>query len=283
VYDKLQRVGFGFHDAVTSGQLINRALSDLQNVRSFVETAVLLSLEIALVVGGYIVLILALSPWLALVALAPLPIWTWYVLRFSRTIQPAAKAVMEAEDRNVSIITENIAGVHVVRAFATERLEVEKYNRSADGYFDRVRKRIRLFADFQPVIRTIATASYLTLFLAAGVMIVRGSLSVGALLVLGGAMSQILARLQQVSVINEQYQNAMVSARRLYEVLHADATVPEAPAAHRCRPAPGRCGSSTSRSGTARTSRCCTTCRSTCPAAAWSRSSGRPGRARRRW
>ena len=50
----------------------------------------------------------------------PLPLWTWYILRFSKQVQPAAKAVMEAEDKNVSIITENIAGVHVVKAFATE-------------------------------------------------------------------------------------------------------------------------------------------------------------------
>jgi ATP-binding cassette subfamily B protein len=239
VYDKLQRVGFGFHDAVSSGQLINRALSDLQNVRAFIETAVLLSLEIGLVVGGYIVLIAAKSPWLALLALVPLPVWTWYVLRFSRTIQPAAKAVMEAEDKNVSLITENIAGVHVVKAFATEAQEIAKYGANADDYFDRVRKRIRLFADFQPVIRSIATASYLLLFLAAGILIVRGSLSVGALLVLGGAMSQILARLQQVAVINEQYQNAMVSARRLYEVLYAPATIPEVPGARPLPPGPG--------------------------------------------
>ena len=40
MYDKLQRVGFGFHDAISSGQLINRALTDLQNVRAFIETAV---------------------------------------------------------------------------------------------------------------------------------------------------------------------------------------------------------------------------------------------------
>jgi len=239
VYDKLQRVGFGFHDSVSSGQLINRALSDLQNVRTFVETAVLTTLEITLIVGGYIILIMTLSPWVALLALAPLPIWTWYVLRFSKRIQPAAKAVMEAEDRNVAIIAENIAGVHVVKAFATERQEIEKYNGNADGYIDRVRKRIRLFADFQPVIRGIASASYLLLFLAAGVLIIYGNLTVGSLLVLGGAMSQILTRLQQVSVINEQYQNAIVSARRLHEVLFAPPTIPEAPNAEPLPPGPG--------------------------------------------
>jgi ATP-binding cassette subfamily B protein len=102
-----------------------------------------------------------------------------------------------------------------------------------------VRTRIRLFANFQPVIRTIATASYLVLFLAAGVLIIQGSLSVGSLLVLGGAMSQILTRLQQVSVINEQYQNAMVSSRRLYEVLYAPPTIPESPSARPLPAGPG--------------------------------------------
>src|SRR5262249_17417923 len=82
VYAKLQRVGFGFHDALNSGQLINRALSDLQNVRAFVQTAVLVSLDIVLAVMFNIVLILTLSKWVALLALVPLPIWTWYILRF---------------------------------------------------------------------------------------------------------------------------------------------------------------------------------------------------------
>jgi ATP-binding cassette subfamily B protein len=228
IYDKLQRVGFGFHDAVTSGQLINRALSDLQNVRAFVETAVLTSLDIGLVVVLYIALIATENPWLALLALLPLPLWTGYILRFSKRVQPVAKSVMEAEDKTVSTLTENIAGVHVVKAFATEAVEIGKYNSSCDTFLERVTRRIRMFADFQPVVRTIATVSYLTLFFGAAVLIIEGKLSgLGALLVLGGAMSQILNRLQQVSAINEQYQNAIVSSRRLYEVLVAPPTVPE--------------------------------------------------------
>ena len=113
-----------------------------------------------LVVGGYIMLLMTISTrGSALLSLLPLPIWTWYILRFSKKVQPAAKAVMEAEDKNVSIITENIAGVHVVKAFATEQQEIEKYNGNCDAFMSRVLHRIRLFADFTPVIRTIATGS----------------------------------------------------------------------------------------------------------------------------
>jgi ATP-binding cassette subfamily B protein len=227
VYDKLQRVGFGFHDAISSGQLINRALSDLQNVRAFVQTAVLVTLDVFLAVAFNIILIWTRNKWLAALSLIPLPIWTFYILQFSRKIQPVAQSVMEAEDRNVSIITENIAGVHVVKAFASEQQEISKYGAHCDTFKGRVLKRIRMFADFQPVIRSIATASHLSLFLVASILMIYGKLKAGDLVILGGAMGTVLARLQQVATINEQYQNAMVSSRRLHEVLSARPTVPE--------------------------------------------------------
>lgn len=239
VYDKLQHAGFRFHDAISTGELINRSLTDLQNVRAFINSAVLITLEIALIVGGYFTLLLWRSPMIALLALAPLPVWTWYILRFSRQAQPALKRVMETGDRDVSLITESIAGVHVIKAFATEPLEIRKYQDNCDEFFKRVIHRIRMFANFAPVMRSIATASHLTLFLAAGILIIKGKLQAGDILMLGAAMGAILNRLQQVSVINDQYQNAVVSARRLYEVLMTPPSVEEKAGAKPLPPGPG--------------------------------------------
>ena len=112
-----------------------------------------MTLEIALIVGGYIVLIWTSSPMIAVLSLVPLPIWTWYILRFSKQVQPAGKAVQESGDKDVQIITENIAGVHVVKAFATEQQEVSKYAANADEYLKRVVRRIRMYADFTPMMR----------------------------------------------------------------------------------------------------------------------------------
>lgn len=239
VYDQLQRAGFGFHDRISTGELINRSLSDLQNVRAFVNSSVLLTLEIVLIVGGYIALLLTRSPWVAALALVPLPIWTWYIMRFSRRAQPALQAVMEVGDKNVSLITENVAGVHVVKAFAAEKQEIAGYYRNCDEFFAKVMTRIRMFANFMPVMRSIASASHLTLFLAAGILIIKGRLLAGDVLMLGAAMGAILGRLQHVAVINDQYQNAIVSARRLHQVLTAEHGVRESATARALPPGPG--------------------------------------------
>ncbi len=240
VYDQLQRVGLRFHDRLSTGELINRALSDLQNVRAFINTAVLLTLEIGLIVGGYVVVLFTRSPWAAALALAPLPPWVWYTVRFSRRMRPAQEAVMRVGDRNISMIAENVAGVHVVRAFATEPYEIARYDRNCDRFLKRVLARIRMYADFIPVIRGLSMASHLALFLLAGALIIRGVLLPGDILLLGSAMGAILGRLQQVATISEQYQNALVSARRLREVLQAEPTVRTRPDARPLPPGPGR-------------------------------------------
>jgi ATP-binding cassette subfamily B protein len=239
IYDKLQRVGFSFHDALSSGQLINRALSDLQNVRNFVQTALLTTLEIVLVVGGYIALLVTRNPYVAVLSLVPLPLWVWYILRFSKIVQPVAKVAMEAGDRNVAIITENIAGVHVIKAFATEQLEIKRFGRNCDEFFGHILRRIRLFANFNPIIRSIATTTNLALIFTVAVLVIFRKLQAGDFLVLMASMGAILSRLQAVSQINEQYQNAIVSARRLYEILMAPPTVQENPAAKPLLPGPG--------------------------------------------
>lgn len=239
VYDKLQRVGFAFHDEHSSGALINRALSDLQNVRAFLQMGLLLTVEIIGFVVGYTIAIMMINKYVALAALIPIPFWIVAILYFSKRMQPAQMAQMKASDDVVTVLTENVAGVHVVKAFATQQTEVGKYNRAADAFFDRVMGYVKLQRNFFPIIRGIASASHLGLFGIGAVMAVAtaslpdgagGKVEVGHLLVIGAAMGAILSRLQQINQISDQYQKAIVSARRFFEVLDAAPTVDEAQA-----------------------------------------------------
>ncbi len=239
VYDRLQRVGFAFHDEHSSGQLINRALSDLQNVRQFLQMSMVGAIEIGSFVIGYNLLMLVVNPWVALLACVPIPFWIWYIMRYSKKMQPAQRAQMQAGDELVTVFTENIAGVNVVKAFATQATEIAKYNASADSYLGKVMRVVNLQRNFTPTIRGIASASHLSLFALGATLVVWGKLKVGDLLLFGTAMGTILGRLQMIPQISDQYQRAIVSARRFFEVLDAPTTLPEAEHAPELPPGPG--------------------------------------------
>jgi ABC-type multidrug transport system fused ATPase/permease subunit len=239
VYDQLQQVGFSFHDAHSSGQLINRALSDLHNVRFFVNLSLVSIAEIVGYTVGYNILIATINPWVGLASLLPVPFWIWYILRFGKKMRPVQRELMATGDKLVNVYSENVAGVNVVKAFATETTETGKYNTTADTYFSQVMTTVGMWANFIPVIRGIATGSNLLLFFLGSMLAVSGKLHAGDILVFGVAMGAILSRLQQINQIANQYQMAVVSARRFFEILYAYPSIPETPEQPSLPPGPG--------------------------------------------
>ncbi len=228
VYDQLQQVGFSFHDAHSSGQLINRALSDLHNVRFFVNLSLVSIAEIVGYTIGYNILIATINPWVGLASLLPVPFWIWYILRFGKKMRPVQRDLMTTGDKLVNVYSENVAGVNVVKAFATETTETDKYNATADTYFSQVMTTVGMWANFIPVIRGIATGANLLLFFLGALLAVSGKLHAGDILVFGVAMGAILSRLQQINQIANQYQMAVVSARRFFEILYAYPSIAQA-------------------------------------------------------
>lgn len=229
VYDKLQHVEFAFHDRMSSGQLINRALSDLQSVRAFVNMSTLTTLDVFVSVTAYLALLWFRSPWLALAAMAPIPIWSVVILRFTRKARPLYRAQQEASDRLMNALTENISGVHVVRAFGTQELEKRKYHKLSKRLLARMFKVIRLQAHLTPTLKWIATTSHVALFILTAWLISKERLHVGDLMIVGAAMGNILSKLQQINSMTEIYQNALVSGRRLFEILDAPVAKSETP------------------------------------------------------
>lgn len=231
VYDRLQHVGFSFHDRMTSGQLINRALSDLQNVRMMLNLSVVGLLDIAAFVLGYLALLWFASPWVALGLLLPVPIWWWIIGAFGRRAQPLYDAQQTASDAVMTAITENIAGVHVVRSFGTEPAEIAKYARLNESLLDRMFAMVALQQRLAPLLRAVAVAAHIGLFLLAAALIRAGTLTIGDLVPIGLAIGTILAKLQQAGVLVEAWQKAVVSARRLFEVLDTRSNVASPPGA----------------------------------------------------
>ena len=239
VYDRLQRVGFAFHDLYSTGQLINRALGDLHAVRMFVNTSLHSSTDILFSLLGYFGMIVSLSPLLGLAALVPLPFWIWAIRRYAVLSQPIYDRQLQASDEMVRVLTENVAGVHVVRAFATEDLERAKFKDRCGRLLARMLDGVTLQQRMTPLLRGIAAAAHVGLFSLGAILVQRGELELGALISIGVALGVILAKVQQINGISDAYQRAMVSGVRLFEILDSADTTPERPDAEPLRPGGG--------------------------------------------
>jgi ATP-binding cassette subfamily B protein len=240
VYDQLQRVGFAFHDHYSTGQLINRALSDLGAVRTFINVSLHSSIDILFSLIGYFAMLLYDGSWqIALAALIPVPFWFWAIRRYAILSRPIYERQMLASDEMVRLLTENVAGVHVVRAFATEAHEQAKFKTACQTLTTRLLEGVRLRVQMMPIIRGIAAAANIGLFSLGAIMVQKGQLELGALVAFGVAMNVILSRIQQINAISDAYQRAVVSSGRLFEILDTPNTTPEPPDAESLRPGGG--------------------------------------------
>lgn len=221
VYDHVQRVGFSFHDRMSSGQLINRTLGDLQAVRNFVNTAFFSVLDVVLSVGAYLVLLGMRSSWLLAGALLPVPICVFLVKRFCRRSQPIYHAQQQSMEDVTRFLTENINGVHTIRTCGMARREMRKYQKLELKLFDKLLGTVRLQSVLGPSLKGATTATHVVLFVAAAFLVGRGKMNVGDIVIVGSAMGIILSKLQQLNQVIEAYQKGIVSAQRLFEVLDA--------------------------------------------------------------
>lgn len=219
VYDRLQRAHFAYHDRMSSGPLINRAINDLQAVRVFVNMSVLSTLDILTTLSFYFGLLWLRSPGLMFAALIPIPFWSFVILWFSRRAQPLCRRQQMANDRLMTVLSENLSGIHVVKAFATEQQEITNYGRLNGRLLAKLLKTVQLQAVLTPSLKLIAAAAHTLLFVFAAWNVRNGRLNIGDIMILGAAMGAILMKLQQINAIVEAYQKAIVSSRRLFEIL----------------------------------------------------------------
>lgn len=225
VYDRLQQANLSFYDRLTSGQLINRALNDLQAVRNFVNLSLLATLDILSSLTLYLGLLFLRSPYLALAALIPIPLWTWVIFRFSKRTQPILQKQQHASDQVMTALTENLSGVHVVRAFATEKQEIKKYGDLNLNLLNHLQAGVRLQSQLTPTLKVIGSGAHILLFVFTAWLIRRETVQVGDLMLLGATMGVLLAKLQQINQVVEATQRAVVSAHRLFEILDLEKVV----------------------------------------------------------
>lgn len=231
IFDKLQRLSFAYHDRAQTGQLITRVTSDVDLVREFVGGGLVQAISAILLLIGAITLLVRLDPRLSIVAFLIIPLTAGVLILFVRKLGPMFRQFQVRLAALNTVLQENVAGARVVRAFAREPFETERYDKANTALLDQGLEVRRIVSNAFPLLFSVGTIGVGLVTWAGSVQIVRGTLSVGELVAFTSYLFLLLQPLFVLGFGAQQIARSSASAERLFEILDAPEDVTEKPGA----------------------------------------------------
>jgi ATP-binding cassette subfamily B protein len=219
LYDHIQRLSFAYHSKTPTGDLIERVTSDMDAVRSFFnDQAIGVGRIIALFVINFLA-IMALNWKLALVSVAVVPVILVVSLWFFTKVTKVYEAYQEQEAILSTTLQENLTGVRVVKAFARQDFEKEKFEKDNQEKFLRGRKFIRMNSLFWPLSDIACGFQMLVGFVFAASLVIHGEISVGTYPAYVGLVVWLIWPMRNLGRLIVQTSTGLVSHERLMEIV----------------------------------------------------------------
>jgi len=229
IFGKLQRLSFAYHDRAQTGQLITRVTSDVDRVRDFVGSGLVQVISAALMLIGSVALLLRMNVMLALLSFTVVPATIAVLLLFVTRLGPMFRVRQQRLAALNTVLQENVAGVRVVRAFAREQFEIERYGRANEALLEQGLIVRRTVSNAFPLMFSIGTIGVGFVTWAGAAQIVHGTLTVGQLVAFNSYIFLLLGPLTTLGFSAQQIAQSSASAERLFEVLDAPEDVAEQP------------------------------------------------------
>ncbi|HXB63470.1 MAG TPA: ABC transporter ATP-binding protein [Solirubrobacteraceae bacterium] len=231
VYGHLQRLELGFFDHQQTGQLMSRATVDLQAVRFFLGYGLVFILQsiLTIVLAGIVMIVV--DPGLGLIALAPVPFVVVISYRYGRRARPAIQEVQQRIGELTADAEENITGVRVVKAFAREPRQLERFKRSSGRVFEQAMVTTRLEATYNPVIGFLPQLGLAAVLLLGGEAVIHVHLTLGQFTSFYLYMNMLISPMRSLGVTLNLAQRATASGARIFQVLDREPHLAERPGA----------------------------------------------------
>ena len=229
IFEKLQKLSFSYHDRAQTGKLMTRMTSDVELVRMFVGTGLLQMLSAFVMLLGTIAFMFAMNWMLTLVILGLVPIIATVLLIFVGRIMPISKTVQQRLSELNTILQENLAGIRVVKAFARQDYELDRYNAKNEELFNVNLDMLKIFTALFPLVFFFANLGTVGVVWMGGLQVISEQLTLGELVAFTGYLGFLLMPMFMMGMIGAMLSRAEASAQRLLEVIDARSEVVDKP------------------------------------------------------
>ncbi len=228
IHHRLAELSFAYHDRSESGQLLSRAVQDVERIRFLTGRAILRLVEGMVLFLGTAIALVLMNPLLALLSLAAMPLLAWRALHFGRQMRPLSLAIQQQLGVLTTRLEQNLRGARVVKAFAQERAEIERFERENQTWFDLSAFAVRLRAVNVPMLDLIANIGTVFIIWYGGLLVIRGQLTLGELVAFSTYLGQLVMPVRRIGMIVPAVAMAASAGERVFDILDAPSPVQDA-------------------------------------------------------
>lgn len=217
-YRKLMKEDFNFFNKNRTGDLMSRQTGDMDAVRHMVSHVIYFSFENIIVFLMALVMIFSVNVKMALCMLIVLPFTLAVTLSQRRHIKPAFDRVRDCFSSLNAFAQETIAGNRVVKAFAKEDYELEKFDRENDGYRDAQLNAASIWMKYIPMFEILSQCLTIILMIMGGFMVIDGEMTIGNMVTVNGYLWMLNSPLRQAGWIINDLQRFLTAIEKIYKV-----------------------------------------------------------------
>ncbi len=229
IFKKIQTFSFGNLDDFTTGQLLTRLTSDLNQVQMIVHIGLRMLIRAPLMFLGSFGIMFSTNPSLATVVLALLPLTIVLVFFFIRLVRPLFTMVQEYLESLNQVLQENLTGIRVVKAFVRSEHENKRFEVANDELYNISLKMTRYISVFFPIVMALMNLGTVAIIYFGGIQVFQGTTSVGQIMAFTNYLFSTMFPVLMLSMMAGQISAASASSTRIMQVLNAEPEVKDKP------------------------------------------------------
>src|SRR5216684_9189181 len=224
VDEKLSRLPLKYFDSRTHGEIMSRAVNDMDNLSTTLQQSITQLITSAVTLLGVIVMMLTISPLLSLVVVLTLPLSLLVTMGIAKRSQNYFRRQQRALGDLNGHVEEMYTGHKIVKAFGREGQSVAEFNERNDKLYNAGWRAQFVSGIIMPLMRFIGNIGYVFVAVVGGIMVTRGAIAIGDV----QAFIQYAQQFTQLANFANVIQSAMASAERIFELLDEQEEIPEA-------------------------------------------------------
>jgi ATP-binding cassette subfamily B protein len=233
LYQHIHHLSLAEHDEKRTGDLISRVTSDIEAVQDFITSALLGMLVNALTLAGMVAVMFYYNWRFALISLSIAPALFLVVWIFTKRIKKASRAMRQKEGELANIVQEVFTSIRVVKAFAREDYEQERFEKQSLENVDTALQARSIKAKLSPMVEVLAAVGTCLVLGYGARLALAGQLSVGDLIIFLAYLGKMYKPMRDLSKMGDTVSKATVSYERIQEVLNVVSRVRDLPRARR--------------------------------------------------